>query len=136
VTMCALDWMAYHADPTRFPMTRDLITHSGCLSRRNPEVVYETTLGALEDEFLARGCSPSGNYRDRAPGCVPTGMVFHQARCGSTLAANMAAVLPWSLTYSEASPPMDVLWWSDLPPVEVQRARRHSRHLRPIRRPG
>jgi hypothetical protein len=45
---------------------------------------------------------------DMAPGIDPTGFVFHLARCGSTLVAQMLAALPEHLVLSEA-PPIDAI---------------------------
>lgn len=38
----------------------------------------------------------------------PKGFIYHETRCGSTLAANMLAALPPSRVFSEAKPPVQV----------------------------
>lgn len=124
VHMCALDWAAYREDPSRLPMFADLTQHSGCSNSQNPMRTFRTTFGELEDEFLRRGCDTHGHFREKAPGCVPTGLVFHESRCGSTLSANMLASLPYSLVYSESSPPVDVAWAANLSPADRLRALR------------
>jgi len=107
VHMCAVDWGMYRREPSMTPMFKDLVTASFCNSKA--ESSFVTTFGELEDEFGRRGCSPAGHFRLGAPGCVPTGLVMHQSRVGSTLAANMLNALPTSLVYSEAGPPVEVL---------------------------
>jgi len=39
----------------------------------------------------------------------PAGMIQHEARVGSTLAANMIAVLPHTLVYSESEVPYQLV---------------------------
>ena len=38
------------------------------------------------------------------PGLAPTGFIFHESRCGSTLVSQMLAALPQTVVISEASP--------------------------------
>lgn len=57
----------------------------------------------LEEEFTSR-CPATGN----ALSCEPSGIIAHEARVGSTLAANMLAVLPYTLVYAESSVPYDL----------------------------
>ena len=38
------------------------------------------------------------------PGLAPTGFIFHESRCGSTLISQMLAALPQNVVMSEASP--------------------------------
>ena len=48
---------------------------------------------------------------DSAAGLVipPTGFVFHESRCGSTLVANLLGSDPSALTFVESQPPADIL---------------------------
>jgi hypothetical protein len=103
VIMCALRWEDYAADPSAYPMSNDLVLASGCGGGKSSVKLF----GELEDEYLRR-CAPE-NSSPPAPGCAPAGLVFHQARCGSTLVANLLASLPGSLVYSESKAPFDVL---------------------------
>ncbi|MGY2046549.1 sulfotransferase family protein [Methylobacterium sp. JK268] len=58
----------------------------------------------------------------RAPGLPPAGFIFHMARCGSTLCAQMLAADPTSLVLSEPGPLRGVLeagWIPALDPARV-----------------
>jgi hypothetical protein len=57
---------------------------------------HQTPLAALEE------------WQAKSPGMKPTAFVFHYARCGSTLVAQLLAALPRNLVMSEP-PPVDVL---------------------------
>lgn len=57
---------------------------------------HETTMEAL--------CE----WAERAPGVPPAGFIFHQSRCGSTLAARMLAAVEENIVISEA-PPIDAV---------------------------
>ena len=118
VTLCALDWAAYRADPSAAPMFRDVVALSHCSTGKHAKTVV--SFAALEDEYQKRACgdaalSPPPPSAAGTPagfqgaGCVPTGLVLHQSRCGSTLVANMLASLPSALIYSEAAPPQTIL---------------------------
>ena len=109
VHMCVLDWASYRSDPTAAPMFKDLsLVSPDCA--RPAEVPYSV----LEDEYVSRGChdaSWSGDWERAASlGCIPSGLVFHQSRCGSTLVANMLAVAPGAVSYSEANPVMEAVY--------------------------
>ena len=130
VSLCMLDWAAYKADPPAFPMFRDLLTKSHCdKGSANVEVV---SFASLAQEYEDRGCEVfrtaawDGGMDDsfRNSGCVPTGAVFHESRCGSTLVGNMLAKIPDSLVYSESGPPFDILTNNRLTHAEKVRALR------------
>jgi hypothetical protein len=130
VSLCVLDWAAYKADPPSFPMFRDLLSRSKCeKGSTNVEVV---SFASLAQEYEDRGCevfrttSWDGGLDEsfRNSGCVPTGAVFHESRCGSTLVGNMLAKIPDSLVYSESGPPFDILTNSRLTHAEKVRALR------------
>lgn len=108
VTMCELDWSAYRANPARYPMFKDFVAASNCDGLFKS---HKVSFGELEAEYAARGCGVGAD----GDVCAPSGMVFHEARCGSTLAANMMAVLPGSLTYSEPSSVLMLLEADRLP---------------------
>ena len=99
VTLCALDWEAYRRDPTVTPMFRDLTMASGCSGMSAH--VERVTFGDLEAEWRERGCDSTTASAPDASGCRPSGIVFHESRCGSTLSANMLAVASPTLVYSE-----------------------------------
>lgn len=132
VTLCALDWSAYRADPAASPMFRDILALSRCSGGSRTKTV---PFSQLEAEYESRGCgaavtSPSlpaaaGTAAGfKGAGCVPTGMVFHQSRCGSTLVANMLAALPEGVAYSESSPPQTILTTTRLSETDRVRALR------------
>ena len=94
VTMCKLDFASHHANPSKIPMFRDLVGHSNCGHGRKGGL-----RSATFDELRAD--------MEKHPGSViePTGFVFHEARVGSTLVANMLASSEQNLVYSESKPP-------------------------------
>ena len=96
VTLCVLNFGAYHADPPRYPMFRDLVKVSGCHGR-NRRVVTLAQLRATHATLPAAGSGEPG-----AP-LPPSGFVFHESRCGSTLIANMLAASPHRLVFTESS---------------------------------
>ena len=99
VSLCAFNWDDYRRDPTLTPMFRDLTVHSACGEKSGN--VVGVTFGDLEAEYLGRGCAAATTAAPDASGCRPTGLIFHESRCGSTMATNMLAVASKSLVYSE-----------------------------------
>jgi len=89
VKLCRLDFKAYTANPSRIPMFKDLLRRSVCSGAH----VMTKRLSDLKvaDEVVA-----------------PTGFVFHQSRCGSTLTANLLGADPLNLVFSESNPPAAV----------------------------
>jgi hypothetical protein len=130
VSLCILDWGAYKADPPSFPMFRDLLVKSHC--DKGSDKVEVVSFSSLAQEYEDRGCeafrtaSWDGGMDEsfRNSGCVPTGAVFHESRCGSTLVGNMLAKVPDSLVYSESGPPFDILTNNRLTHAEKVRALR------------
>jgi hypothetical protein len=117
VRMCMLNWERYREDPAATPMYKDVLLMSGCVGEAaSAESVKVVPFLELEQEYMARGCGDpaSGPAPPSARGCSPSGVVFHESRCGSTLVTNMLAVLPGSVTYSESAPPHDILSEPDL----------------------
>lgn len=124
VSFCAVSWDLRRTSPSLVPMYRDLVKSSpGC----DESSVVRVPWGTLEEEYRSRGCGVGGGGTVPPPGCVPTGLVFHQSRCGSTLVGNLLASLPDSLGYSEAAPPLELLTspsLRDLPQEELAAALR------------
>jgi len=87
--MCRVAHGAYRRDPVHLPFFSDLLSISGCERPSNLEVWDR----AQAEEYLA-------SHRV----VPPSGFIFHAGRVGSTLAANMLAVDPGALVYSEAQP--------------------------------
>ena len=99
VTLCVLDFKAYHADPPRYPMFRDLVAVSRC--HHGGGRTRSVTMAQLRAEHARLPAAGSGE-----PGAplLPSGFVFHESRCGSTLIANMLASSAHRLQYTESSP--------------------------------
>eukprot|EP00047_Mylnosiga_fluctuans_P005861 m.243163 g.243163 ORF g.243163 m.243163 type:complete len:738 (-) comp14187_c0_seq1:217-2430(-) len=89
ITFCQINFTAYHANPSRYPMSRDLV--------------------ALSCPSSNRKTIPITRIKD-VPGTLkPTGFVFHTARCGSTTVANVLASDPENAVFSESQPVPDIL---------------------------
>eukprot|EP00937_MAST-01D_sp_MAST-1D-sp2_P007394 g7394.t1 len=95
VEMCRLNTALHHRDPSSVPMFRDLVAHSNCGGAN----ARSATVGQLRADIAAH------------PGSViaPSGFVFHEARVGSTLVANMLTSSTRNLVYTESKPPATVL---------------------------
>ncbi|KAL7538136.1 hypothetical protein ACHAWF_006002 [Thalassiosira exigua] len=98
---CALDFAAHKAAPSEIPMFHDLEAHSGCQDPAN--LIHVDLKEAAE---LVR------EFDDDNAGNLPTaldlrGAVFHESRCGSTLAANALVALEPTKhrVYVESAPP-------------------------------
>ena len=94
---CELDWSSYKANPPVFPMFRMLVEKSDCNKRGN-----------MVRADLSKVIRKARQYDKDNSGHVipPRGVVFHESRVGSTLAANsLAAMNPDAhRVYSEANP--------------------------------
>eukprot|EP00752_Nemacystus_decipiens_P003907 g3584.t1 len=97
VAYCQLDMVAYHESPWMFAMGAFHQRTSGCLD--DPSLTRTYRLSSLKrlleenpDEFMD-----------------PTGFIYHETRCGSTLSANMMAAVPSNIVHSETPPPIAVL---------------------------
>jgi len=118
---CKLNWAAHKESPSSTPMFRDLVGKSpDCKSnsfhldlneivaaskRHDEDVKADSTLA----DGTIDGIDASLLAVPRA--IQPTGVVFHESRCGSTLVANsLAAFDPTSnRVYSESAPPIAAL---------------------------
>ena len=89
ITLCRLSFKRFHSTPSKYPMFSDLVQVSQC-DKDNVTV----TLLELQQDL------------DRARDAIipPTGFIFHETRCGSTLASNMLAASEQNLVFSEADP--------------------------------
>ncbi|KAL7535250.1 hypothetical protein ACHAXR_006378 [Thalassiosira sp. AJA248-18] len=102
---CALDFSAQKENPPELPMFRDVLHHSGCDKGK-----YNIRVDLKEAVDLAR--EYDGDNTGNLPNVLDLkGVVFHESRCGSTLAANsMMALNPEKhRVYSESSPPIAAL---------------------------
>jgi hypothetical protein len=97
------------------PMFRDLVSHSP--SCRNPleldlkQVVHEIRQRDKDRQPKSKQNNVDINDGNTSHTLDPTGFVFHESRCGSTLVANsLAAMNPTQhRVYSESSPPIEAL---------------------------
>jgi hypothetical protein len=99
---CPVQWGLHHANPSQYPMFRDLIEASEC-SRKS--VRLDLASVASEARNLDRNDAATTKV-------LPLGgVVFHESRCGSTLVANslVASHPDQHRVYSESSPPVEAL---------------------------
>jgi hypothetical protein len=84
-----VDVLKRNAEPTLFPMFRDLISTTG---RQPMEVPFEQLRSHLDstDGTAGQGLFPGGDSVPSASysDATPAGFVFHESRVGSTLVAN------------------------------------------------
>ena len=92
---CDLDFSAYKKNPSLFPMAKDLIMRSKCRGVRRLQYGLSEAAKLARDYDEKNGLAANG---------VPAGFVFHESRCGSTLAANALAVIEGTRVFSESAP--------------------------------
>jgi len=103
VVMCPLRNELHVNDPASYPMFRFIVAASQCEGPRRIERSLQRVQEVLDEEANAIG--PNGIESQS-----PKGFVFHLARCGSTLVANMlSAIGPQNVVYSESAPPPEVI---------------------------
>jgi len=103
---CTLNFQLQKDDPPELPMFRDVVDKSHCGKGSNHIVKVDLK----EAVDLAREFDESNT--DNLPTILDLkGVVFHESRCGSTLAANSMMALNPSKhrVYSESSPPVIAL---------------------------
>jgi len=90
---CSLDWSKYKSDPSSIPMFKDLTKHC------NPQNTFTYDLKTIVN--LATAMENPDIHAMK-----PSGFVFHESRCGSTLVANaLQAMDPEQhRVYSESRP--------------------------------
>ena len=102
---CHLDWNIHKTKPSTVPMNKDLIAKSKhCNGSTIRMDIYEAVTQVREyDEKNRRE-----NIASTMHTIEPTGFVFHESRCGSTLVANSLAAYDPQTTrvYSESAPPI------------------------------
>lgn len=133
-TFCDLNWETYKRDPARLPMFSTLVKISKCNSRKATkrfnfkEAVgyirkYDSSRKVSHDENLLQ--HPTNSSKTfHVHNIEPTGFIFHEGRCGSTLAANMLVAMDPNITrmYSESQPISRILRLCvDQPPGECNR---------------
>jgi hypothetical protein len=128
-TFCKLDWALQQRNPSLVPMFRDLqsqsqLCHGTLVTVDLYDIVQKAKLFTEEvmaernyadpkiqqQEQTQQSKSKNSKY-DGLRSIPPTGVVFHQTRCGSTLVANLLAGFAPTLTkvYSESPPPLKAI---------------------------
>lgn len=80
---CHIDWKLQENEPHKVPMFNDLVRQSA---------LCDTTAIAVDLWDLAKHAHAYDSQLSKHVSAVPpTGVVFHESRCGSTLMANMLA---------------------------------------------
>jgi hypothetical protein len=121
-TFCNIDWRLQKKNPSNVPMFRDLQAQSKlCKSTTTVVDLFDVVESAKTyDSSFAVGSKSGTKKKDDGSiqSVQPSGVVFHETRCGSTLFANlMAAFSPdHSRVYSESPPPVAALKACDLQP--------------------
>merc|ERR1712084_64814 len=76
---CAIDWSIHKTSPAKYPMNRDVIGNS-------PDCRYAFTYDLASIVQKAKIFDKENPEIVRA--IQPTGFIFHESRCGSTMIAN------------------------------------------------
>ena len=95
VTLCHLNFREYYQNPHLYPMFKDLTGLSHCNGNNRKRDTLANLLAELE--------------KDASNVIKPNGFVFHESRVGSTLVANTLASDPFSMVFSESTPPANAL---------------------------
>lgn len=90
ITLCKINYDMYWRDPQRLSKFHQLQAVSNC----SGNAVWTAPLSRLKTRM-------GGQYMP----LQPTGFVFHESRCGSTVVANMLASDPRHLVFSEGTLP-------------------------------
>ncbi|CAM9096981.1 unnamed protein product [Pylaiella littoralis] len=98
VKMCQVNYAKYSEAPWLLPMGGLLSINSGCddVKSDTVQIVKLSTLKRVLEE-------------GPVPVASPTGFVFHETRCGSTLVANMLASVQTNVMWSESTGPWKVM---------------------------
>jgi hypothetical protein len=106
-TFCAIDWRLQQQNPSTVPMFKDLQSQSKmCDDTRITVDLYDIVTQAKEFDAKVAGTKDATHV---VP--APAGVVFHETRCGSTLAANLMASITSkkARVFSESPPPVTAL---------------------------
>mmetsp|Transcript_28796 Transcript_28796/g.44264 ORF Transcript_28796/g.44264 Transcript_28796/m.44264 type:complete len:473 (-) Transcript_28796:337-1755(-) len=117
-SFCAIDWKLQQQNPSTVAMFRDLKYQSTMCDGTLIKVdLYDIVTQAKEFDAKVAGTKGATHV---VP--TPNGVVFHETRCGSTLAANLMASITTktSRVYSESPPPVTALRACDRNPCNPQ----------------
>jgi hypothetical protein len=111
-TFCRVDWPLHKADPSTYPMFRDLLDHSSECNEAHR--IHKVDIRALANQarYYDEQAAASAGEDASVHALDVTAFVFHESRCGSTLTANLLAAMnpAQHRVYSEAPPPMKALF--------------------------
>jgi len=106
-TFCPLAFEKHTADPSKLPMFRDLVSASPLCKSGGWKVQANIGEAVRRIREYDKTSAATDLQQEMYP---PSGFVFHESRCGSTLAANsLAAAGAHVRVYSESAPPIGVL---------------------------
>jgi len=106
---CKLDFLEQKIKPHEQPMFRDIVGHSNC---NDPSSNIKVDLSEVVEIIREFDTDVANQGLVNGPTILElTGAVFHESRCGSTLAANsMVALDPEkNRVYSESAPPISAI---------------------------
>ncbi|KAG7343583.1 aspartyl/asparaginyl beta-hydroxylase [Nitzschia inconspicua] len=107
-TFCDIDWSLQQYNPSTVPMFRDLQSQStNCTYSKITVDLWIIVQKAKQYDIIQQQQQRQQPSRTVSSSPVPTGVVFHETRCGSTLVANVLSTL--GRTYSESPPPIAAL---------------------------
>ena len=112
VLFCRLDFLAQYRNPPKLPMFKDVVDASNCKGDVVKRVLMSDLLlrQAAGLPAVGRNVEVEGQAGARFLTYLqPTGFIFHESRCGSTLLANLLASLPFVRLYSESTPPVALI---------------------------
>jgi hypothetical protein len=112
-TFCSIDWKLQQRNPSNVAMFRDL--------RSQSKMCDDTMVTVDLQDMVTRAKEYDAKFANVTTHIIavpPTGVVFHETRCGSTLTANLlAGFAPKnSRVYSESPPPVTALKACDVYP--------------------
>ena len=108
-TFCHLDWTLHKENPSNVPMNKDLIHKSKkCHGTSMIQMDVYDIVQKMKQFDLVSSSSTTSSLSSSLHTMEPTGFVFHESRCGSTLVANsLASYNPeTNRVYSESNPPI------------------------------
>jgi hypothetical protein len=131
-TFCKIEWKKQQQNPSTVPMFKDLQAKSEMCIGTTVEVdLFDMTRQAKAFDATFRNATKYTGKRDVVLPIPPTGVVFHETRCGSTLTANLLASFSpdHSRVYSESPPPVHALRACDNRPCDPDK---HKQLIRDV----
>ena len=106
-TFCEVEWSLHKHDPSKYPMFKDLVVRSSLCDEEHR--IHNVNLQQITNR--AKQLDNLMDGKGAASVLELGAVVFHESRCGSTLAANLLASYDpvRHRVYSEASPPLQAL---------------------------